>query len=62
MPTRFSVVLDGDRARQIEALARQYDLTDEEVLRQLLDLGLDELEIESANETGMAAEGGDRQP
>ena len=46
MPTRFSVVLDDDRAREIEILARQYDLTEEEVLRQLLDLGLDALEVE----------------
>lgn len=44
MPTRFSVVLDDDRAREIESLARQYDLTEEAVVRQLLDLGLDALE------------------
>ncbi|WP_135663809.1 CopG family transcriptional regulator [Halorhabdus rudnickae] len=44
MPTRFSVVFDDDRAREIEDLARQYELTEEEVLRQLLDLGLDVLE------------------
>ncbi|MFB6201956.1 MAG: CopG family transcriptional regulator [Halorhabdus sp.] len=43
MPTRFSVVLDDDRAREIRDLARQYDLTEEEVIRQLLELGIDEL-------------------
>jgi len=46
MPTRFSVVLGDDRAREIETLARQYELTEEEVLRQLLDLGLDALDVE----------------
>ncbi|WEL18057.1 MULTISPECIES: hypothetical protein [unclassified Halorhabdus] len=44
MPTRFSVVVDDDQARDIEQLAREHDLTDEEVLRQLLALGLDTLD------------------
>lgn len=44
MPTRYTVVCDDDRAREIEAIARQYDLTEEEVLRQLVDTGLDHLE------------------
>ncbi|ACV12844.1 hypothetical protein Huta_2683 [Halorhabdus utahensis DSM 12940] len=44
MPTRFSVVVDDDQARDIEQLAREHDLTDEEVLRQLLALGLDSLD------------------
>jgi len=44
MPTRFSVVVDDDRARDVERLAREHDLTEEEVLRQLLTLGLETLE------------------
>jgi predicted transcriptional regulator len=44
MPTRFTVVCDDDLAREIKTLAREYDLTEEEVLRQLIDLGLAETE------------------
>jgi hypothetical protein len=43
MPERFTLVCDDDLARQVRALAREYDLTEEEVLRQLVDLGMDEL-------------------
>lgn len=43
MATRYTLVCDEDRARRIRAIAREYDLTEEEVLRQLVDLGLDEL-------------------
>ena len=43
MPTRYTVVCDDDLARELEGLAREYDLTEEEVIRQLVDLGLDEL-------------------
>jgi len=50
MPTRYSVVCDDDLAREVEALARQYELTEEEVIRQLLDVGLDHLEY--ADPTG----------
>jgi 2-iminoacetate synthase ThiH len=44
MPTRYTLVCDEDQAREVSRLAREYDLTEEEVLRQLLDLGLDEIE------------------
>ncbi|WP_436926322.1 CopG family transcriptional regulator [Halosimplex amylolyticum] len=44
MPTRYSVVCDDDCAREIKAIARQYDLTEEEVLRQLVETGLEHLE------------------
>ncbi|MFC7133555.1 MULTISPECIES: CopG family transcriptional regulator [Salinibaculum] len=44
MPTRFTVVCDDDLARDVKTLAREYDLTEEEVLRQLIDLGLTETE------------------
>lgn len=49
MPTRFTVVCDDDMARQVTAMAREYDLTEEEVLRQLIDLG-----IEQASENATA--------
>ena len=52
MPTRFSIVLDESRAREIKQLARQYELTEEEVLRQLLDLGLEELDLEHVADGG----------
>jgi len=48
MPTRFTVVCDDDLAREVETLAREYDLTEEEVLRQLIDLGLDQIGEERA--------------
>jgi len=43
MPTRYTVVCDDDLARDVEELAREYGLTEEEVLRQLVDVGLGEL-------------------
>ncbi|QGN07377.1 hypothetical protein Hrd1104_08710 [Halorhabdus sp. CBA1104] len=45
MPTRFSVVLDDARAREVEALARENELTEEAVLRQLLGLGLEAVAV-----------------
>jgi len=60
MPTRFSVVLDDDLTREIETLARQYDLTEEEVLRQLLDLGLDSLDGEQPVSGDRPSRGDDR--
>ncbi|MFB6074670.1 MAG: CopG family transcriptional regulator [Haloarculaceae archaeon] len=44
MPTRYTVVCDDGQAREVERLARQYGITEEEVLQQLLDLGLESLE------------------
>jgi hypothetical protein len=41
---RFTLVCDDRQARRVERLAARYDLTEREVLRQLLDLGLDSLE------------------
>lgn len=43
MPTRYTVVCDDDRAEEVRILAREYGLTEEEVLRQLVDLGLEEI-------------------
>jgi 2-iminoacetate synthase ThiH len=48
MPTRFTLVCDDDLAREVELLAREFDLTEEEVLRQLIDLGMDEVDEEAA--------------
>jgi predicted transcriptional regulator len=44
MPTSFSVVLSDDHASEISQLARENNLRESEVLRQLVDLGLTELE------------------
>jgi len=48
MPIRYTVVCDDDLAREVKRLAREYDLTEEEVLRQLIDLGLDDIGEETA--------------
>ncbi|PSP32670.1 CopG family transcriptional regulator [Halobacteriales archaeon QH_10_67_22] len=48
MPTRYTVVCDDALARDVERLAREYDLTEEEVLRQLIDAGFDKLDTEAA--------------
>lgn len=42
----FTLVCDDRQARRVERLAAQYELTEREVLRQLLDLGLDSLDDE----------------
>lgn len=44
MPTRYTLVCDDDLAREVESLAREYELTEEEVIRQLLDVGLAHLD------------------
>ena len=44
MSTRYTVVCESDHAREIQRLAREYDLTEEEVLRQLLDIGLEHID------------------
>ncbi|MEF8907528.1 MAG: CopG family transcriptional regulator [Haloarculaceae archaeon] len=44
MPTRYTLVCDETEAREVRRLAREYDLTEEEVLRQLVDLGLEEVD------------------
>ena len=43
MPTRYTLVCDEEQAREVGRLAKEYDLTEEEVLRQLVDLGLEEV-------------------
>ncbi|AGN02578.1 CopG family protein [Salinarchaeum sp. Harcht-Bsk1] len=41
MPRRYSVVCDDDLGDAVEALAREYGLTEQEVLRQLVRRGLE---------------------
>lgn len=47
MPTQYTLVCDDDLSREVARLARQYELTEEEVLRQLVTLGLEQLEKEA---------------
>jgi len=44
MTVSFSVVLADDRADEIQRLARKNGLREEEVLRQLVDIGLADLD------------------
>lgn len=46
MPRRYSVVCDENLGRRVESLAREYGLTEQEVLRQLIRQGLDATEGE----------------
>lgn len=48
METRYTVVCDDETSREIAHLAKEFDLTEEEVLRQLVDLGLDNLDEEAS--------------
>jgi len=41
MSTRYTVVCDDDQARAVSRLAHRYGITEEEVLTQLIDLGLE---------------------
>lgn len=47
MPRRYAVVCDDDLAEQIDDLAREYGLTEQEVLRQLLRRGVEATEGDS---------------
>lgn len=44
MHRSYSVVCEEDLAERIDSLAREYELTRQEVLRQLITVGLEELE------------------
>ncbi|UPW01323.1 CopG family transcriptional regulator [Halorussus gelatinilyticus] len=46
MERRYSVSIERERARRIETLAREYDLTTQEVLQQLVEVGLEEIETD----------------
>ncbi|MFC7073439.1 CopG family transcriptional regulator [Halovenus rubra] len=41
MDVRYTLVCDDDVSQQVSALAREHGVTEEEVLRQLVDIGLD---------------------
>lgn len=41
---RFTLICDDHLARRIEGLAREYNLTEQEVLEQLVQNGLDAVE------------------
>ncbi|WP_262180110.1 CopG family transcriptional regulator [Haloarcula laminariae] len=44
MSTRFTVVCDDGQARAIQVLARRYGITEEEVVKQLIEAGLEDIE------------------
>lgn len=44
MPTRFAVACDEEQSRAVTRLAHRYGITEEEVIKQLIDLGLESLE------------------
>jgi len=48
MSTRFTVVCEDGQARAIQMLARRYGITEEEVLQQLIELGLEDIEERTA--------------
>jgi predicted ArsR family transcriptional regulator len=41
MPTRYTLVCDDETSQTVRELAQEFELTEEEVLRQLVNLGLD---------------------
>lgn len=51
MPTRYTVVCSDGRAGKIRRLAEKNNVTEEEVLRQLVDIGLDTLDTEREERT-----------
>lgn len=44
MERRFAVTCDPETAERIEVLARRYGASEREVVRQLLEVGLEEME------------------
>jgi predicted transcriptional regulator len=42
----YSITCDPELAKRIETLAHEYDLTTEEVIQQLVAVGLEEIEAE----------------
>ena len=54
MEQRLSFVADGRLAQQVNKLAREYDLPTEEVLRQLVTVGLEE--VDEQNRSGRTSE------
>jgi predicted DNA-binding protein len=46
MERHYSITCERDHAKRIESLAREYDLTTQEVLQQLIEVGLEEIETD----------------
>jgi predicted DNA-binding protein len=46
MARQYSVICDDEVGERVAALAREYDLTEEAVLRQLIERGLEQAERE----------------
>ena len=46
MNSRYTVVCDEDLSRGVQHVARKYELTHEEAVRQLVEVGLEHLEEE----------------
>ncbi|NHN46940.1 CopG family transcriptional regulator [Halostella sp. JP-L12] len=46
MARQYSLVCEDDIGERVRALAREYGLTEEEVLRQLIQRGLEQTEAE----------------
>jgi predicted transcriptional regulator len=44
MPRRLSFVCEDDVLERVDVLAREYDLSRQEVLRQAVEVGIDEIE------------------
>ena len=44
---RYQLVFEESQAREIEALAREYGLTEQDVLEQLVDAGLDQVRTDA---------------
>ena len=57
---RFEFVAPASTARDIERLAREYGLTEQEVVEQLVELGMQELDGDASREN--IRSGGDPRP
>lgn len=51
MPRRYSIVCDDSVAARIDAIAREYDLPEAEVVKQLVEIGLERRNEEFATPT-----------
>lgn len=45
MTQRYSLVCDDRLAAEVDAIAQEYELTESEVLRQLITIGLEQREV-----------------
>ncbi|MUV61115.1 ribbon-helix-helix protein, CopG family [Halobacterium sp. CBA1126] len=52
MPRKYSVVCGDSLAADVEELAREYGLSEQEVLRQLIENGLEAVDERGAPEQG----------